>query len=315
MSCNLSSTGLIDINANEVYTDNINVSSKLNVIGPANINDLVVNDNTTLLSSLNVSGITVLNNRTTLLSSLNVSGITNLDNETNVNAILYVSGVNVFETLNAFDTVLSTLNLFRSDNEDALVNYNIDTGSTEIHSYGSEIIFDTTQTLCSTKVDSDGKLNVYHEYDALLPVHIASYWIVHDEIANMLKQDILNTAESIIQQAEIAKIGGIAAATAATVAALILVFGVGSIISSILGGGNGGDDSPVVDVFAINLSINENKNNINNLSVASTLAITTLSNTTTSILGYINNLTRYSTLNTNNLNVSGFATLNNTTFV
>ena len=29
MSCNLSSTGLIDINANEVYTDNINVSSKL----------------------------------------------------------------------------------------------------------------------------------------------------------------------------------------------------------------------------------------------------------------------------------------------
>jgi hypothetical protein len=199
------------------------------------------------------------------------------------------------------------------DNEDALVNYNIDTGSTEIHSYGSEITFDTTQTLCSTKVDSDGKLNVYHEYDALLPVHLASYWIVHDEIPNMLKQDILNTAESIIQQAEIAKIGGIATATGATVAALILVFGVGSIISSILGGGNGGDDSPVVDVFAINLSINENKNNINNLSVESTLAITTLSNTTTSILGYINNLTRYSTLNTNNLNVSGFATLNNTT--
>ena len=58
MSCNLSSTGLIDINANEVYTDNINVSSKLNVIGPANINDLVVNNNTTLLASLNISGFT-----------------------------------------------------------------------------------------------------------------------------------------------------------------------------------------------------------------------------------------------------------------
>jgi hypothetical protein len=58
MSCNLSSTGLIDINTNEVYTDNIHVSSKLNVIGPANINDLVVNNNTTLLASLNISGFT-----------------------------------------------------------------------------------------------------------------------------------------------------------------------------------------------------------------------------------------------------------------
>ena len=251
MSCNLSSTGLIDINANEVYTDNINVSSKLNVIGPANINDLVVNNNTTLLSSLNVSGFTSLNNTTTLLSSLNVSGITNLDNETNVNAMLYVSGVNVLVTLNAFDTVLSTLNLFRSDNEDALVNYNIDTGSTEIHSYGSEIIFDTTQLMCRTKIDSDGNLNVYHEYDELLPVHIAGYWIVHDEIAYMLKQDILNTVNSLIQQAEITKVAGVAAGTASLLATLILVLGVGSIISALLGGGSGGDDPPLVVMLLV----------------------------------------------------------------
>ncbi len=44
--------------------------------------------------------ITTLNNRTTDISSLNVSGFTTLNNDTNVNAPLYVSGVNILEALN-----------------------------------------------------------------------------------------------------------------------------------------------------------------------------------------------------------------------
>ena len=51
MSCNLSSTGLADINANEITTDNIHVYSNLYVSGTSKLNALLVN-NTTFLSSL-----------------------------------------------------------------------------------------------------------------------------------------------------------------------------------------------------------------------------------------------------------------------
>ncbi len=42
----------------------------------------MISGNTTLLSSLNVSGTTTFNNITTCISSLNVSGTTNLNNAT-----------------------------------------------------------------------------------------------------------------------------------------------------------------------------------------------------------------------------------------
>ena len=76
MSCGLSQTGLYDINANEVTAENISVISDLNVSGLSTFNELVIIDNTTLLSSLNVEGFTTLKNNTTLLSSLNVDGFT-----------------------------------------------------------------------------------------------------------------------------------------------------------------------------------------------------------------------------------------------
>ncbi len=44
--------------------------------------------NTTLISSLNVSGLTTLSNATTCISSLNVSGITMLNNDTTINGVL-----------------------------------------------------------------------------------------------------------------------------------------------------------------------------------------------------------------------------------
>ena len=44
------------------------------------LNNVLINNNTTLLSSLNVNGYTTLKNNVTLLSSLNVSGYTTLKN-------------------------------------------------------------------------------------------------------------------------------------------------------------------------------------------------------------------------------------------
>ena len=67
-SCGLSSTGLHDINANEITADNIYILSDLNVSGRSTFNELIVHDNITLLSSLNVEGVTTLNNDTILLS-------------------------------------------------------------------------------------------------------------------------------------------------------------------------------------------------------------------------------------------------------
>ena len=74
--CGLSSTGLNNIDANELTSDNITVFSNLNVSGYSFLNNVLINNNTSLLSSLNVSGYTTLNNSVSLLSALNISGRT-----------------------------------------------------------------------------------------------------------------------------------------------------------------------------------------------------------------------------------------------
>ncbi len=95
-------------------------------------------------------------------------------------------------------------------------------------------------------------------------------------------------------------------------AAISLYLGIGSIVDAVPG--DGGGDPPIpINVTAIDTNINS------------------LNNTTNSILGYINDYTRYSILNTNclvvlgvsilyantslfsSLNVSGYTTLNNDT--
>ncbi len=57
----LSSTGLHDIEANNITSDKITVYSNLNVSGFSNLNELLVNNNVTFITSLNVSGLTTLN--------------------------------------------------------------------------------------------------------------------------------------------------------------------------------------------------------------------------------------------------------------
>jgi hypothetical protein len=96
--CYSSSTGLNDINAINTASENITIFSNLNISGYSNLNELLVNDNATFVTSLNISGFTT-SNKTTILSSLNVSGFTNLDNTTNINRSLYISGLDVLDTL------------------------------------------------------------------------------------------------------------------------------------------------------------------------------------------------------------------------
>ena len=58
--CGLSSTGLNNIDANEITSDNITIYSNLNVSGYSFFNDILVENDSTFLSSLNVSGFTSL---------------------------------------------------------------------------------------------------------------------------------------------------------------------------------------------------------------------------------------------------------------
>ena len=58
--CGLSSTGLNNIDANELTSDNITVFSNLNISGYSFLNNVLINNNTTLQSSLNISGFTTL---------------------------------------------------------------------------------------------------------------------------------------------------------------------------------------------------------------------------------------------------------------
>ena len=51
--CGLSSTGLQDIEANNITSDNITIFSNLNVSGFSNLNELLVNNNTILNETTN----------------------------------------------------------------------------------------------------------------------------------------------------------------------------------------------------------------------------------------------------------------------
>ncbi len=58
--CGLSLTGLQNIDANQLTSDNVTIYSSLNVSGYSFLNNVLVSNNSTLLSSLNVSGFTTL---------------------------------------------------------------------------------------------------------------------------------------------------------------------------------------------------------------------------------------------------------------
>jgi hypothetical protein len=92
----------------------------------------------------------------------------------------------------------------------------------------------------------------------------------------------------------------VAAGAAAGVGAITLYLGIGSILNILIGigsilniltGGGSGDPPAPIHVTAININLDETRNDLNCLSSSSTLSFDSLNNTTTSILGYINNFT------------------------
>ncbi len=113
----------------------------------------------------------------------------------------------------------------------------------------------------------------------------AGFWIVHDELESLQKQAIIDLGKFLAHDLAIDGVSVVAVKAAEDVAAISLYLGIGSIIDAIQGGG---PPTPI-DVTAINTNINS------------------LNNTTNSILGYINNLTRYSI--SNGLDVSGISIL------
>ena len=112
MNYNINSSGIYDINSYNLISNNATILSSLNVggaiIGPNTISSIttIFNNlnslssqsffltNYTNLNSLNVSGITILNNTTSINSSLNVSGILNIYSNTIKNYLFNNTGSN-----------------------------------------------------------------------------------------------------------------------------------------------------------------------------------------------------------------------------
>jgi hypothetical protein len=243
--------------------------------------------------------------------------------------MLISSDSDILQTLNNYSTDLSIL--FNNDlNTTEIINnhttdlslfnslINIVNTSTAIHGV-EDIIFDTplsnsnaaagvAQSACLTKIDPLGKLNIFHPYNLLLLTKLQGFWIVHDEIEGFHQQAIINAGKFLLHDGQIDAVTIVAAGAAKGVAAIILYLGIGSIISAILGGG--GDTPPApIDVSGINQRLNINEYNINSLSRGSVLSINNLNSTTTTILGYINDLTTRTIFNIGSLTVSGNSTL------
>ena len=94
MSCNLSSNGLTDIEANEIIADNINIYSNLNVSGLSTFN------NVSISSTLTVNGENVINKINDVLTAptinLNAANYINLNISSVSQCKINVSGLSVF---------------------------------------------------------------------------------------------------------------------------------------------------------------------------------------------------------------------------
>jgi hypothetical protein len=216
--------------------------------------------------------------------------------------------------INIHETGLSTLYNFRSDNSNSIVRL---TGPSIFIRSPFETLFDSSisnsnflggdsQSAFLTKIDETGKINVFHPYNILLPNKFQGFGVVHDEIEGFHQQAIINAGKFLLHDGEIEAVGSVALTAAQGVAAITLYLGFSS-LANFLTGNNGGAPAPI-DVSGIFSRISNNQNNLNSLSTTSTLSINNLNSTTTSILGYINGSTAFSSLN-----VSGFTTLNNNT--
>ncbi len=117
--CGLSSTGLQDIDANDIIADNVTILSRLNVSGISNLHN-----------SLNVDGIT------NIYSSLNVQGVNMLNSINNLNSII--------------DNDVSTINIDASDKINFIVN---NTQLTQINTSGLSVFHEARETILPYNYD------------------------------------------------------------------------------------------------------------------------------------------------------------------
>ena len=102
MNNNINSSGVYDITSYNLKSNNTTIFSTLNVSGTTTLNNVIINgslnstnflnNNTTINGTLNVSGTTTLSNNTTINGTLNVSGKTLLNNNSTVVGTLNISG-------------------------------------------------------------------------------------------------------------------------------------------------------------------------------------------------------------------------------
>jgi len=160
--CNLSSTGLQDIDENDIIADNI-----------------------TILSRLNVSGITNLHN------SLNVDGTTNIYNSLNV------QGVNILNSINNLNSIInndvSTININASDKINFIVN---NTQLTQINISGLSVFHNARETIFP--YNYDGYYNVGDRFNKLFhvmedsPECIINFDATHNTVIRVREQDTIN---------------------------------------------------------------------------------------------------------------------------
>ncbi len=129
-----------------------------------------------------------------------------------------------------------------------------------------------TGTEFLTKIDTDSKLCAYHPFNVLFPIRTKGYWVVHDELESLQKQAIIDFGKFASLNLAIDKVVVVEAGAAAGVGAIATYLWINSILSILSGGGSLPDP---FDVTGINTNINS------------------LNHTTNSILGYINNYTRF----------------------
>ncbi len=107
---------------------------------------------------------------------------------------------------------------------------------------------------------------VYHLSNILLPIRTGGYWIVIDELESLQKQAIIDLGKFALHDLEIGRVAIVAGGAAAGVLAIGTYLGLSSIFNLLTGGASGDGTAPApVDVTAINMNLNNTKNNLNSL--------------------------------------------------
>ena len=140
-----------DLNNNLIISGTSTLIGSSTIYSLFNTGGLIINSQTTINNSLNISGFAIINNSSTINNTLTISGYTNIDGGCSINSFLNISGLT---NINNFASINSYLNISGLTNINGSVSVN-----SSLNVSGLTIINNSTSINSSLNISSSLIIN------------------------------------------------------------------------------------------------------------------------------------------------------------